>query len=166
MAKLLMLGLSASTLVLGLLSFPVHAQKVGNYGGQLADGSPISISVSRSRGQMFVSEFQTQVTKTCKDGLQIDETFFAGGFLGAINQNVGSVSYNSGTTYFGLSLTFDDASRSVSGFALQKYVRLAPGSGKPTTAIVCTVGNQAFAAVLDKQANFNPNLKIVTYPVR
>lgn len=137
-----------------------HAQLVGTYGGQRADGTPVSISLSRFRGQTYLTFVQVQSNTTCRDGTTFDLNTFEAGLFGTVTSPNVTLSASNSITYIGGTLAFDNATRSVSGFLFEKLSKLAaaPSSGEPTKSTICAEGRQAFAAVLDKKVNFDPKL--------
>lgn len=156
---------SAIIVVAGLAREQACAQSAGTYGGQQANGLPISILVGRYKGQLVVEAFSAQTQTTCRDGasLVIDSGY---GQVGPITNGSGQGALNFGSYYGSLSYTFDDATHSVSGFVRQIYSTFVPpnaGAAAPVKSTYCTSGNQAFAAVLDRTANFDPKVKAVQY---
>ena len=145
------------TLSIGLLQ-PAYAQLIGNYGGQRADGTPVSISVSRFRGQTYVTDVQVQANTTCRDGTTFDLNTFVTGLLETVIGPGMNLSVSTSTTYIGGSLAFDNATRSVSGYLSEKLSKLAAAPGAPTNSTICAEARQAFAAVLDEKVDFDPKL--------
>ena len=137
-----------------------QAQLVGNYGGQRADGTPVSIGLSRFRGQTYITFVQVQANTTCRDGTTFDLNTFAAGLLETVAGPSVTLSASSSTTYFGGTLVFDNATRSVSGFLFERLSKLAASPGAPSRSTICAESRQAFAAVLDKQAAFDPKLAL------
>ena len=137
---------------------PAYAQLVGTYGGQRADGTPVSIGVSRFRGQTYITLVQAQSNTTCRDGTTFDLNTFEAGLLQIVTGPNLTLSAFSSTIYIGGSLSFDNATRSVSGFLFEKLSKLAAAPGAPTRTTICAEANQAFAAVLDNNVDFDPKL--------
>ena len=137
------------------------AQLVGNYGGQRADGTPVSISVSRFRGHTFVSFVQVQANTTCRDGTTFDTNTFVAGIIAPVTGSNIALSYSTDNTYIGGSLVFDNATRSVSGFLSDKLAKLAASPAAPTNVTFCAQPRQAFAAVLSAKAAFDPKLMTI-----
>ena len=138
-----------------------QAQLVGNYGGQRADGTPVSISLSRFRGKTYLTFVQAQASTKCGDGTAFDLNTFLAGLLQTVTGPSVVLSAASSTTYIGGTLTFDNATRSVSGYLFEKLSKLAAAPEAPSNATICVAPRQPFAAVLDKTVNFNP--KLVTW---
>ncbi len=150
---------AALVMVFGAGAFQAaDAQLLGTYGGQRADGTPVTISLSRIRDQVYITSVQVQANTTCKDGTTFDTNTFAAGLLQTVTAPTVTLDASDLTIFIGGTLVFDDATRSVSGFLFEKLSKLAAAPGLPTKATICAEGRQAFAAVLDKQVDFDPKL--------
>ena len=159
MTKACLLTIAAAMILGGTGAIQnAHAQLVGNYGGQRADGTPVEISVSRFRGQTYITEVLVQSNTTCRDGTTFDENTFVAGPLQVITGPNLTLTAFSPMIYVGGTLSFDNATRSVSGFLFERLAKLAAAPGIPTKTTACSEARQAFAAVLDKTADFNPKL--------
>ena len=159
MTKARLLTTAVTVMMCGFwMQHTAHAQLVGNYGGQRADGTPIDISVSRFRGQTYITEVQVQSNTKCRDGTIFDENTFVVGLLQVATSSSLTLTAFSPTIYIGGTLIFDNATRSVSGFLFERLAKLAASPGIPTKTTVCGEASQAFAAVLDKKADFDPKL--------
>ena len=144
---------------------PAHAQRVGTYSGLQSNGQPFSLTVSRYKGQLIVESINVQVQTTCRDGqsLLIDTDY---GEVGPIVNGSGQDSINFGATYYTESFTFDDATRSVSGFVKVDFSIFRPppsGSVVPANSTYCSSGNQAYAAVLGQDVSFDPHAKVIRF---
>ena len=156
---------SALVCAASLFSAPASAQRVGTYGGLQANGQPIYVLVARYKGQLIVESFSAQTNTTCRDGasLVVDSGY---GQVGPITNGSGQGALNFGAYYGSLSYTFDDTTHSVSGFVKQDYSIFVPPStsaAAPMKSTYCTSGNQAFAAVLDRNVNLDPKAKVMQY---
>lgn len=147
------------------LSTSAEAQRVGTYSGLQANGQPFSLGVSRYKGQLIVGGIDVQVNTTCRDGeTLVEDTGY--GQVGPIINGAGQDSFNFGSVYFNESFSFDEATRSVSGFVEIVFSQFRPppaGSVSPPKSTFCSTGKQAYAAVLGKDVQFDPHARVVRY---
>lgn len=158
------IGLPAFATASLLMPTPVLAQSVGTYGGQQANGQPISIIVTRYQGKLIVNVVNFgQVTATCRNGSVITQSLGVGG-AEPIKNGAGHFGINFGPSYIHMSYTFDDSTHSVSGFFTQAFGQFSQvESGAPKKATFCPSGRIGYAAALQKAADFNPATKFVHY---
>ena len=148
-----------------VVSSPARAQHVGTYGGFQANGQPFSLVVSRYKGQLIVESINVQVQTTCRDGQSLTEDT-GYGEVGPIVNGSGQDSLNFGPSYFSESFTFDDATHSVSGNVKVLVSIFAPppaGSVVPAKSTYCTIGNQAYTAVLGQNVPFDPHARVMRF---